>query len=268
MSSSSQWLAYLSHSDVKNHKRWLKRGCQGLGRIVLENANLRGATLVAPELVAAKFVKCDLTDTLIRFGDLSKAELIDCNWESALLERSIFNHAFIKDCQFLGAALNIADFIGTYIQGGDWSKTNLDRTDWTDAQVIIVCFHEANFQQARLNQSKLLGCNFTSADLEDIEAYGAVFEGCDFRGANFDGARIQNTVFKNCSFYNCHGMVFNYATQDSEKSQVIAPDLSESANGTGVVETIYDAESFFQQLNSNYLQSTKYSTKAFEEGAH
>jgi uncharacterized protein YjbI with pentapeptide repeats len=95
----------------------------------------------------------------------------------------------------------------------------------------------------------------SSANLEKIEADGAVFERCDFRGANLDGAKIQNTVFKDCSFYNCHGILFDYATEGQEKSQVIAPDLSESGDGTGVVETIYQAESFFQQLDSRYLQS-------------
>lgn len=88
--------------------------------------------------------------------------------------------------------------------------------------------------------------------MENIEAYGAVFYKCNFRNCNLDGAKVENTVFEKCGFYNCRGTVWDYATGETPKSQVIEPDLSEIFDGSGIIETIYDANTFFNSyLNVN-----------------
>lgn len=51
MSPASRWLAYLSPSNIRGHQRWLKAGRQGSGRIVLEEINLRGASLALAKLL-------------------------------------------------------------------------------------------------------------------------------------------------------------------------------------------------------------------------
>lgn len=246
MSPASRWLAYLSPSNIREHQRWLKAGRQGSGRIVLEEINLRGASLAAPELVAAKFLKCDLTDVLIRFGDLTDAEVVECIWEKALLESSTFNTALIKDCQFVGATLTLADFVGTHLQGGNWGQTNLDRTDWTNAQAISVCFQEANFQGARLHNAKFVGCNLQKVNIANMIAYEAIFEHCDFRYTNFNSLKLKNTIFYKCGFYGCTG-----TPTIEENCEIIAPDLSEQFNATVVVE----AEKIFQLWGLGQLLS-------------
>jgi uncharacterized protein YjbI with pentapeptide repeats len=237
MSPSSRWLAYLSPGNIRSHERWLKGGRQGSGRIVLEEINLRGITLAAPCLVAAKFVKCDLTDALIRFGDLTDAELIECIWDSALIERSTFNNASIKNCRFVGAALNIAKFIGAHVQEGDWSRTNLDRTDWMNAQAVNVCFQEANFQEARLDKTKFISCDLRGSNLAAMTPYDAVFEYCDFRNCDLKYLKLKNTVFYKCGFYGCTG-----APTMEGQCEVIEPDLSEEFDGSKVIA----AEKLFQ----------------------
>ncbi|MBW4507268.1 MAG: pentapeptide repeat-containing protein [Scytonematopsis contorta HA4267-MV1] len=242
----SRWLAYLSPSNIRGHQRWLKAGCQGSGRIVLEEINLRGASLAAPELVAAKFVRCDLTDVLIRFGDLTDTELVECICEKALLERSTFNKALIKDCQFVGAALTLAKFVETHLQGGNWSQTNLDRTDWKNAQVISVCFQEANFQGARLHNAKFIGCNLQKANIANMIADEAIFENCDFRYTDFNSLKMKNTVFYKCGFYGCTG-----TPTIEENCTIIAPDLSEDFDTTVVVkaEKIFELWGLVQLLS-------------------
>ena len=55
------WRAYLSRSTLKAHERWARGGRQGKGRLVLEGCDLRDANVPYSHLVAARFVRCDLT---------------------------------------------------------------------------------------------------------------------------------------------------------------------------------------------------------------
>jgi uncharacterized protein YjbI with pentapeptide repeats len=251
-----EWMAYVSRSRQHEHFLWVDAGRTGDGRIDIEGKNLNRPFLNEAYLKWARFVGCHFILADLRRARVMAAEFINCTFDSALLMSLQAEKAHFQDCQAIGTCLNDSDLRGATISGGDWTGATFRHSMWSEAVVENVCFRNTIWKFANCPKTRFISCNFTGADLEEIEAGSCVFEGCDFRGANLRGMGLAGkTIFKDCRFYNCRGIVRDFAKNPIYKSQVIAPDLSESGDGTGVVETIYDAESFFRQLNSRYLQS-------------
>nr|WP_243147260.1 pentapeptide repeat-containing protein [Scytonema sp. UIC 10036] len=117
-----------------------------------------------------------------------------------------------------------------FIQSGDWSNTDLHRSDWTDAVIENVCLKIARFQGARLHRATITNCNFQTANLVAATAHDTVFNHCDFRNANLEEFTIKNTRFYKCGFYNCKGI-----PKIEGKCEFIEPDVSEEFDGSKIV---------------------------------
>ena len=192
------WRGYLSRSALKAHERWARRGQQGAGRLVLEGCDLRDAYVPHPHLVAARFVRCDLTGANFRIGNLSQIELRECIWNGGLLEMAKFNKAIIENCQFVGAYLNVANFVGTQIRGGTWSQVDLHNTMWDEAVVQDVCFQNARFEGAVIKNTRFVGCDFRGANLAEVEYDNSIFLECDLRETNMEIAKLNHSLLQRC----------------------------------------------------------------------
>jgi len=198
------WRAYLSRSALKAHERWARGGREREGRLVLSGCDLRDANLPYPHLVAARFVRCDLTGANFRIGNLSHIELVECIWNNGRLEMVTFNEALIEDGQFRKAYLNVATFIGAQITGGEWNQADLHHTTWNEAVVRQVCFQNARFQGATIKGARFIGCDFRGANLAEAHIEDTVFEDCDLRETNLQAAKIKGSVFpQGCFAMSC-----------------------------------------------------------------
>ncbi|MFP4120407.1 MAG: pentapeptide repeat-containing protein [Coleofasciculus sp.] len=224
------WLLHLA--ALEEHERWVRRGRQGSGCLVLENEDLKNAVLPGFNLVAARFKGCDFSQANIRGGNLTSIQLINCIWDNAMLEMATLDQAVIENCQFVGAYLNVGHFIEAQIRGGDWSKIDLHRSTWTNAQIRDVCFQNARFQGAKLHNTRLINCDLKGANIAAMTPDNAVFERCDFRHCDLNYLKLKNTLFNKCGFYGCTGT----PTLEGE-CQVIEPDLSKNFDGSKIVDT-------------------------------
>lgn len=230
MSNQSRWLVYLSDLKLEAHEQWVSSGCVDNGRLVVTERNLSGASIPGANLIKAQFIKCNCSSLNVRGGDLTSIEMVECNLDSAMLELSTLDNATIKNCKFTGAYLNATNFINSKIQGGDWSKVDLHRSDGRGAVVEGVCFNMSRFQGARLDKAIFTDCSLQTANLVATTAYDTVFNRCDFRNADLTNFTIKNTKFYKCGFYNCIG------TPKIEGScEFIEPDLSVCFDGSKVV---------------------------------
>ncbi|MBD2500375.1 pentapeptide repeat-containing protein [Anabaena azotica] len=230
-------VAIFTRSNLKAHRRWVELGFQGEGQIVVENMNLTGTTIPGANLIAAKFKNCNLKNANIRYGKLNSIILVDCSLEDSLLEGASFDQAVIKNCQLVGTYLNISNFIGVNVEQGNWSKTDLHNSDWTNAQLLDVCFQEARFQEAKLNNASLINCDMKRVNLLAAIAHDTVFKGCDFRHADFRFFEIKNVIFDKCGFSGCTGV-----PEIEGACEIIEPDLSVDFDGSGVA----NAEKVFE----------------------
>lgn len=222
----------LSDSQQEIHRRWFEGGCTGDGRIDVEAINLTDAVIPGAYLRGARFVQCNLTNSNLRTSNLRDAEIIECILDDSLLFSARFDRAIIKNCRIVAAYFELTDFIETKVQGGDWSKTDLDNSTWTGALVENVCFQQVNFWRSRLHSARFVNCDFRGASLRAAKTDNAIFERCDFRGAYLESFQFKNVVFKQCGFYGCVG-----TPRLEEGCQMIEPDLSAEFDQTGVVSS-------------------------------
>ena len=246
MSKTSEWKLYLFGSKTKPHSLWLKAGAKGTGRMDLKEKNLTRAVVRGVDLTKARFVKCDFSDSFITSTDFVKTEITKCIWNNALIGSTDFDRSVIEKCNFIDTYFNTAHFIETKIQGGDWTRSDLDKSTWTGAVVKNVCFQRVNLWRSLLQESHFINCDFRNGNLMSVKADNAVFKNCDFRGAYLRSFRFKNTKFINCGFYGCVG---NPKLEGD--CILIEPDLSEAFDGTGIVET----EQLLEQWKSHNGQS-------------
>ena len=246
MSKISLWRSYLFGDKTRPHRQWLKAGATGSGRIDLEEKNLTEAIVRGVDLTKARFVKCDLSYSTISSSDFIEAEITECVWQNSLLHSVDFDRASIEECSFKDTYFGITHFISTKVKGGDWKRSDLDKSTWTGAVVKNVCFQRVNLWRSKLHGAHFINCDFRDGNLMSVKADNAVFENCDFRGVYLRSFRFNNTKFINCGFHGCVGN-----PKFEGDCILIEPDLSESFDGTAIVEP----EQLIKQWKSHSGQS-------------
>ena len=227
----TEWRVYLRANKTEAHRKWLKRGKVGEGRVDLEDKNLTRAVFSGVDLADSRFVRCNWSNSNIS-GDFAEAEITECIWNNSLLYGVHFDRASIEKCNFTDTYLGIAHFISAKVKGGDWRRCDLDKSTWNSAVVENVCFERVNFKEARFHGNHFLNCDLRNANFKSATLRGAVFENCDFRGAYLYDFVFEKVTFINCGFHGCIGI----PAFEGEYA-FISPDLSEDFDGTGIVET-------------------------------
>ena len=137
----------------------------GSTRMVLRNADFRGADLVLINLPEA---------------DLREINLEDARLEGALLSKVNLYKARLKKCNLSRARLQ---------------EANLEQADLTNAVLNEARLRAANLnrtilKKANLSQANLQGANLQDANLSYANLEGAVLKETDLRGANLTGTVV------------------------------------------------------------------------------
>lgn len=134
--------------------------------------NLSGLVIKFLDLSGANLQGCDFTYTQIFEVNFSNANLSCCNFDNSTVHNSVFIDAVMKK----------TSCIGSNFSGNDMKRA--------------VCV-EANFTRAKLGGADMRNCDLQSANLQEANLLVANMEGCNLllanvKGANFEGANTKS----------------------------------------------------------------------------
>ena len=146
---------------------------------------------------------CDLRRARFRHADIVESHFTDSNCASAKFQNAKMNLSRLTGCDFSlcsfeGASLFGADLTGSRFRAVTFGKTNID-----GATIDRVSFVLASIAHKSLRKQRLIGVDFSEADLSGSDFTQAVFEDCrlespivspetSFAGADLRGARLSN----------------------------------------------------------------------------
>ena len=179
---------------------WLDLRGVDLSGLVADRLTAMGTRFDGALLTGASLVEADMAEAV-----LDGAHLDGANLKGAVFDKSSLRRASLRKAQF-------AD--------GDCLRSNLEASDWTEAELTKTSFHWSRLTGARLrgvragrgnfNGSQLAGADlrdgcFRNASFAEANLMGADLSGSDCTGANFsnavltnvrwDGARMVGAVF-------------------------------------------------------------------------
>ena len=142
-------------------------------RSVIQAVSFANTHLRSCRLRDVRFVRCDLSNAVMRGLEASRVEFIDCRltgmnaiecrMEDVLLERCEARYA-----QFTDGAARGSEFIDTQLQDADLRSLNLENTKWT---------------RSSLSRADLSGAKLTGADLRGAAIDGIIVNAPDVSGA-------------------------------------------------------------------------------------
>ena len=180
-------------------------------------ANLRGAKFPdGADLARVTFVKADLSRS-----SLVRAKLASADFTDAVLYAAKFTKASLNNAKFEDADLHEADFTDASLTRADFKdarlhNTILDGANLTEAELNKVDFSRIEFDNRTIFRSaklkdasfiasggtKLLNCDFTSADLRGANFVKARLDGCRFDQADLSGADMREAKMERAKFTN------------------------------------------------------------------
>ena len=147
--------------------------------------------------------RCDLRRADFYRADIKESQFTDSNCASARFPNAKMNLSRLIDsdfslCSFEGASLFGADLTGSRFRAVSFGTTNID-----GATVDRVTFVMASIAHKSFRKQRLVGVDFSEADLSGCDFTDAVFEDCrienpivspetTFAGADLRGARLSN----------------------------------------------------------------------------
>ena len=137
----------------------------GSTRIVLHNADFRGADL--------------------RSSDLPEADLREINLEEARLEG-----ALLSKVNLYRARLKKCDLSRARLQEANLQEADLTQAVLTGAKLRAANFRRTILEAANLSHANLQGANLQEANLRYANLEGAVLKDTDLRGADLTGAVV------------------------------------------------------------------------------
>ena len=132
-------------------------------RSVIEGVSFAGTTLRSARFRDVRFIRCDLSNAVLRGLEASRVEFIDCRlmgmkaiecrMEDILLERCEARYA-----QFSDGTLRRSEFMETQLTDADFRSTNLENTRWI----------RSNLSRADLTGAKLKGADLCGAAIDGL----------------------------------------------------------------------------------------------------
>ena len=107
----------ISKEQLEAHSEWLNSGGTAGKRLVLLNADLRGAGLQGANLQRAILQDANLQDADLECADLQGADLRGANLQYAYLQDAILQDANLLDANLRGAYLRYADLRRADLRG-------------------------------------------------------------------------------------------------------------------------------------------------------
>ena len=148
--------------------------------------------VINPIFIGLVFTIMTLLFVTLAYG---KAKKFDSNHLEKLRNTNSCNSCDLREADFTGANLLVANLGGANVSGADFSLANLSGVNLIGANLRGANFAEANLLGANLREADLRDANFYkadlgSADLRDTNLQGVNFFRTDLSDARLDGANI------------------------------------------------------------------------------
>jgi uncharacterized protein YjbI with pentapeptide repeats len=170
----------------RHENRYIRPDLSGA---ILDRANLRGGHLGGADLGGAHLRSADLRWADFSGANLGKAflgsvDLGGANLSGADLRSSDLGRANLSGADLSQANLSSANLSGANLRRADLSSANLSGAHLSEADLILANLHNAVLIEAHLDFARLVGNDFTGADLT----------GCRVHGASAWGLKLDSTT--------------------------------------------------------------------------
>lgn len=178
---------------IKSALEILIKNRASLCDVDLSGLDLCDIQLSAPvDFTNAKFIGSnlsgmDLTHTILKGADLSRANLTKAELRDVHMEYSILDSTCLMEATLDGAHLRGVKLANRYPNGPNLNKASLKKTDLT----------YANLQGGHFDGTDFSNCNCTLTRFNYATFKNTVFQGCDLKGCQFGGASLHSTHFMN-----------------------------------------------------------------------
>ncbi|MFS8119416.1 MAG: pentapeptide repeat-containing protein, partial [Microcoleus sp.] len=167
----------------------------------LRGANLQGAILKSASLQNSCLCRADLRNANLSEADLSGAKLQVAVYDSLTVWPSGFRY---KNCGAVGPGAILS---GAFLNTADLRFVDLSGANLLGAYLSGADLTGANLQGARLSGANLRRAFLTGACLRDAGLNGAELNGVDFRGADFTGVSLDHvTSIEGADFNGVRGL--------------------------------------------------------------
>ena len=148
------------------HNCWSNRVSNGVWLIFINHVRIGFVFTIVVMLIAS-----------LAYGETKKFD--STNLEK-LKNTNSCNSCDLREADFRGVNLLVADLGGADVRGADFSLANLSGVN----------FKKANLRGANFTEANLLGANLRKADLRDATFYKADLGSADLRDANLQGVNF------------------------------------------------------------------------------
>lgn len=147
--------------------------------------------------------------TIDSIGEIS--ELIDSiNAKTSQLQQIVgmdFSKSDLQNSDFKAIAVHDGKFNYSNLKGSDFSHSDLTNSSFKCSNLENTIFYSANLTGAQLVKSNLKGaffkdCVFDRTHFKFTDLSGVYFDNQTFNGTVFDYAGLKNTSFRNATFKN------------------------------------------------------------------
>lgn len=166
-------------------------------QVDLSGLHLRTARLADLSFSDILLQRADLTGATLHDTDLRRADLRETRLKRAHLKRADLRGADLRDADLRiaymhGANLERADLRGANLREADLRSADLRGADLRGADLCGAAVRGADLRAANLRGADLEGADLTDTDLRSADLAGANLESADLRAADLRGATGQS----------------------------------------------------------------------------
>ncbi len=178
-------------------------------RADVEEALRNGESLARRDLSGVDLSGIDFRGVDLSEAFLESANLEGCRFDGANLFRAVLAHARAKGAIFRGARLEEANFGCADVSEADFSGETIVRR---------VQFFRANLTGANLERAHLDGADFTEAKLQRTKLVGCKAEELMFNKISLAGADLSGSVLEKCNFFDVDCTKTNFTAAKLDQS--------------------------------------------------
>jgi fluoroquinolone resistance protein len=163
---------------VKNIKQLMNR--EFIDSKEFKNVNFTNKVLAKGDYEYCHFINCDLSDTDLSEISFLECEFDNCNLSLVKLHGTTFRELIFTNCkllglqfencsqyffsaQFLNCTLIVSSFYKRDLKNIKFSRCNLNKVDFTEAEMTGLSFDDCDLNEAIFENSNLNKANFTTA---------------------------------------------------------------------------------------------------------
>lgn len=138
--------------------------------------------------------------------DLSRGSWSNADFSGLKGLHEKFSSSHLQNCKFIGSDLSGLLLGGNFVNGCDFSDSDLSKSRMKDSHLAKNAFKDCSLQEADISGSHISGCDFTDAD----------FTGTTFISGGFEKNTVGNAVWNQTTFRKMYlaDLVFDGILED------------------------------------------------------